>query len=511
MWVRGLLIGATCFCVCAAPASAVTVTYSPSVTVHDRPLPVVAGQPFTLGLTDMDPCPQSASVDWGGGQTSPVQIVPRAYGCTLEAAGMLSQPGPLTAHVTTTWDRSDYYTGPYDIPIDVAPWSFTPRAHKGIAGTEFAWVAARFAWSTASSPYTATADWGDGQRGPLVAANGDVVARHTYANAGTYPITVDLFVNGVPDGEVTTRAVISDCGADSPVGDGFVPPVADANSRWLAAIYHDVLGRAIDAPARSNLAHQLAVGTPREQIAASIVDSTEARTASLRATYSKLLGREPTETELGSATPQNLLPGLLTSDEYYELSHPEALGPELADLVGAASCDLLGRRATDAERTAVNGTIDRSQVIASMLARAEYRSHTVDTLYERYLRRAPTPAERMAGTTQPNLASTLLASAEYFRRANNGGVFLRSSISRGGHVRLALRRVAMLRLAVTRNGRRLGTVDLGRHPRGAVDIHWARRVRGRPLAPGTYELVLEAWSHGRLVDATDPKRLSLDG
>jgi hypothetical protein len=511
MRARLLLVGAMCFYAWAAtPASAITWTYSPSRTVQAVPFAVVAGQPFTLALTNMSPCPQSATVDWGTGQTSPVQVIPASYGgCTLEAGGTLSQPGPLTAHVTTTWDRPDYFTGPYDIPIDVAPWSFTARAHKGVAATELDWTVAQFAWSSASAASTATADWGDGQSGPITVRDGGIFAKHTYASAGTYPIKVDLFVNGVRDGEVTTRAVISGCGAESAVGDAFVPPLADANSRWLAGLYHDVLGRPIDEIARADLARQLAVGTRREQIARSILDSSEARTVFMKATYSKLLGRAPTDDELGSGAPQNLFPQLLASDEYYDLGHPESVGPELADLVGAASCDLLGRRATAAERTAVNDTVDRNKLIASMLGGAEYRLHAVDMLYERYLRRAPTPAERVAGIAQSNLAATLLASAEYFRRANNGGVFLRSSITRNGRLRLVVRTASILRLTVIRNGRRLGTVSLGRHARGPVDIHWTRRLSGHTLAPGTYELVLEAWSHGRLVDVADPTPLTI--
>ena len=110
---------------------------------------------------------------------------------------------------------------------------------------------------------------------------------------------------------------------------------------------------------------------------------------------------------------------------------------------------------------------------------------------------------------QSNLAATLLASPEYFRRANNGGAFMRSSISRHGRLRLVVRRASILRLAVARNGRRLGTVGLGRHTRGPVDIHWTRRLHGHALAPGTYELALEAWSHGRLVDATDASPLTI--
>jgi hypothetical protein len=204
-----------------------------------------------------------------------------------------------------------------------------------------------------------------------------------------------------------------------------------------------------------------------------------------------------------------LLPELLTSDEYFDLSRPQSVGPELADLVGAASCDLLGRPVTDAERTAVNSTLDRNTVIASMLGGAEYRLRTVDALYGRYLRRAPTWAERAAGIAQSNLAATLLASAEYFRRANNGGVFMSSLISRNGRLRLVVRRASILRLAVASNGRRLGSVSLGRHTHGPVDIHWTRRLQGHALAPGVYELMLEAWSDGRLVDATDASPLTV--
>lgn len=506
-----LAIGALCLAALAAPsASAVIVTGSPSMTVLAGPIAVTAGQPFTVWLQSMGPCPETATVDWGNGQSSPITLVPRPYEeCSLYGSGTLSQPGPLAVHIAATWSDPTYFTGPWDVPMVVQPWSFTARARKGVAGTELDWPVAQFTYTAGSGPYTATADFGDGQSGPVMVSGGDVYAKHTYAHPGSYPVTIDLFNGGVPDGEVTTRAVISGCGPGTPAGDAFVPPVANSNSRWLAALYHDVLGRAPDASAPTTFIHQLATGSTREQIAASVVGSPEASADALTATYQTLLGRPPSQDELaagGSATQ------VLTSDEYYDLSHPEANGPELADLVRAASCEMLGRPATDAEVATVQNSLDRAAAINSILASADYRSHSVDLLYERYLRRAPTAAERhaAAGRSQNDLGVALLASPEYFQRANGGGAIVNPSITRTARIRLVLRRASLLRLAVSRGGTRLGTAGLGRHARGRVDLRWNRRLHGHALRPGTYSLVLEVWSHGRLIDATDSVPLRIE-
>jgi hypothetical protein len=505
-----LAIGALCLAAWVAPsASAVIVTYSPSMTVLSGPIAVTAGQPFTVWLESMGPCPQTATVDWGNGQSSPITLVRRDYWeCDLYGSGTLSRPGPLTVHITATWSDPNYFTGPWDVPMVVEPWSFTAHARKGVAGAELDWPVAQFTYTAGSGPYTATADFGDGQSGPVTVSNGGVYAKHTYAHPGSYPVTIDLSDGGVPDGEVTTRAVIADCGPVTPAGDAFIPPVADANARWLAALYHDVLGRVPDAAAQSTFIHQIATGTTREQIAAAVVDSPEASADALKATYQALLGRPPSQDELAAG---GSVAQVLTSDEYYDLSHAEANGPELADLVRAASCDMLGRPATDAEIATVQNSLDRAGAINSILGSAGYRAHAVDVAYERYLRRAPTAAERqaVAGRSQNDLAVALLASPEYFQRANGGGAIVDPSIARDARIRLVLRRASLLRLAVIRGGTRLGTAALGRHARGQVDLHWNRDLHGHALRPGTYSVVLEAWSYGRLIDATDPVPLRI--
>jgi hypothetical protein len=46
-------------------------------------------------------------------------------------------------------------------------------------------------------------------------------------------------------------------------------------------------------------------------------------------------------------------------------------------------------------------------------------------------------------------------------------------------------------------------VNFGGQRKGRHAVHWNRRVRGKRLAKGSYELVLQVRRGGRLVDSSD--------
>jgi hypothetical protein len=46
-------------------------------------------------------------------------------------------------------------------------------------------------------------------------------------------------------------------------------------------------------------------------------------------------------------------------------------------------------------------------------------------------------------------------------------------------------------------------VSFGRQPRGLHTLRWDRRVRGKRLARGSYELVIQVRRGGKLIDVSD--------
>ncbi len=71
-----------------------------------------------------------------------------------------------------------------------------------------------------------------------------------------------------------------------------------------------------------------------------------------------------------------------------------------------------------------------------------------------------------------------------------------------GHTRVLGRRAPRLRL--------IGRVPLGQFPRGRARIHWNRKVHGRRLAPGTYQITVRALArNGRVEDLGRPQQIRI--
>ncbi|HEX6713389.1 MAG TPA: hypothetical protein VF066_08385 [Thermoleophilaceae bacterium] len=303
---------------------------------------------------------------------------------------------------------------------------------------------------------------------------------------------ISLLLNGALQAETSTRAVVSSCTPD--IGDAYVPPVADAYERWLMLLYRDVLGRAPERGAVDAARRALISGATRTSVALPVLRSPEAADRATARMFSTLLGRPANPGESSS------LIDVLESQEYADLSQPEFYGPDSGSLVQAAACDLLGRKAADSEVRAARMFLTRDQAVPAFLGSDDYRRGFVNQIYTRFLRRAATESELSQGATaQPDdVAAAVAGSAEYFRRANGGGTIDQLQTLTRGRIRVALRRAAELRVGVLRGGRRIGTVRLGHMARGVSVAKWRRRG-GAPAS-----LIVEAWSRGRLIDATDP-------
>ncbi len=67
-----------------------------------------------------------------------------------------------------------------------------------------------------------------------------------------------------------------------------------------------------------------------------------------------------------------------------------------------------------------------------------------------------------------------------------------------GHQQLLGRTAPRLKL--------IGRVPLGRFSRGRVHVRWDRKVNGRPLAPGLYQITVRALApNGRVEDLGRPR------
>jgi hypothetical protein len=99
-----------------------------------------------------------------------------------------------------------------------------------------------------------------------------------------------------------------------------------SNDGFLDSLFQDLLGRAPTASERGIQRTAIENGTPRSQIAQRILTSAEARTRVVKAYFTTLLSRQPTQAELNAylaqldagASPESVAASVLGSPEYVE-------------------------------------------------------------------------------------------------------------------------------------------------------------------------------------------------
>jgi hypothetical protein len=191
---------------------------------------------------------------------------------------------------------------------------------------------------------------------------------------------------------------------------------------------------------------------------------------------------------------------VLGTQEYADMSLPEAFGPDPGSVIQAAACDLLGRRATDDEVRSARQFLTRPAAVSAFLDSPAFRRGLANQVYARLLRRPATADESAASANADldELAAGLAGSRAYFEHANGGGTLAAATALPRDRVRVTLKRASELRVGLIRNGRRVRTIRLGRHVRGTSVAKW--RARGAGVDP----FIVEAWSRGRMIDATEP-------
>jgi hypothetical protein len=210
-------------------------------------------------------------------------------------------------------------------------------------------------------------------------------------------------------------------------------------------------------------------------------------------------------------------------------------GGTTVGFLGALYCDALSRTISPGEVASwthqLADGMTRQQVAQTVLASTEYRTDLIKSLYLGFLRRKAALSDDafwlasfQSGASDQQVVAMILSSQEYFDEFTSGGVtLLNPMITRLGVIQVVLQHPATLQLrvyellpAVQRDHiasaipgpaaprtRLLGTVNLGRHRKGRVTVHWNRKVDGRRLRAGRYELLIEARSGKRLRDMSD--------
>jgi hypothetical protein len=237
-------------------------------------------------------------------------------------------------------------------------------------------------------PYATTIDWGDGTT-TAGFASGVVRESHMYRGPGVYPVDVKLMRNGVQVADVTTRAVISDCGSQGPhSGPPYAPPPGSPIGRWLTVVYRDLVGRAIAGASLAAWKSEIAHGVSRSTIVRAIQATSSYREQVVDSTYDALLGRKPTADEVAGfgtvgVTGEEVAARVALTDEYTTMLRNSDVRAFFDTLV----CDSLHRSTTTAESERSSQAVSKSQIVSEIFASSEYRRRMIDATAWRLLRR----------------------------------------------------------------------------------------------------------------------------
>lgn len=222
--------------------------------------------------------------------------------------------------------------------------------------------------------------------------------------------------------------------------------VGNTDAKFVARLFQDLVGRAPDAAEEAPAALDfLKGGGSRAELAEVVADTDEFRAGTVQDFYQKLLGRAATAAEatagagkLNTGGVSALVGALIASPAYFAKSGGTQNGWQNAvnrDLIGTETTGGMGdgsvfptpilespAPASLPTSLPVNGA--RAPMVQALLASPEYFTNVVQTSYQKFLRRAATPAELSQwlgalqnGGSSDQVMLTLLTSDEYFNRA----------------------------------------------------------------------------------------------
>jgi hypothetical protein len=372
----------------------------------------------------------TAFITWGDGISSSGTIVPFSGGFEVVGSHSYSAAGSYILAVTI--QSQDGQTASASKPVLVADPPLSALSHtvtfkEGVPATA---VVASF---TDPDPhptpgeYSATISWGDGSSsaGTIVANGGgfDVSASHSYAEEGTYPITVTIQDAGT--GAVTANSTATVAGGVFLTGlTKDLVVFGHKNFSGQLATFVDA-----DADGTTN-PYSASIDWGDGTVTAGTVTLGQL-TGQYTVSGSHLFPAFAETRQITIAVTDNGGGGTETFTVQDTAVDPPYPGTANQLYVAQLYQDLLGRSADAAGLTAWSGLLDqgvsRSQVAHALAASPEYRADEVESLYRQYLHREA-DATGLAdfsrllanGGTVEQAAALLAGSAEYYQ-ARGGG------------------------------------------------------------------------------------------
>jgi hypothetical protein len=253
----------------------------------------------------------------------------------------------------------------------------------------------------AASTFSVSIDWGDGttSAGTVARVSGSpgaymVQGQHTYADEGTFTIRVTAADSGSAhdSGGSTVTASGKATVEEALLPDGIR---GTANQRFIAEVYHDVLGRSVDPSGLTTWTGLLDAGVSRLQVVLAIEDSPEYRALEVQAVYQRYLHRAADPFGLGvftaflavGGTAEQVATLVVTSPEYAQLHG----GSDDNRFLDALYADAFNRAVDPVGRVGATSAFaqgaSRAEIASAMFASAEYRNDLVTAFYHQVLDR----------------------------------------------------------------------------------------------------------------------------
>jgi hypothetical protein len=245
-----------------ATAGGTAAVADAGLTATGGKLTAVEGASFSgvvASFTDADPngsaSDYSATVDWGDGTTSSGTIAAASGGFVVTADHVYAEVGTFTAHVTIQDAGGSSAGADSAVGVTDAALTASGTAVTATEGAPFSGVVASFSDANpngAAGDFTAIITWGDRASSPgSISADGHggflVSGSHTYADEGSFPVSVSITDAG---GAATTAggtATVADAGLRATGGNivateaasfsGAVASFTDANPNGAVGDY----------------------------------------------------------------------------------------------------------------------------------------------------------------------------------------------------------------------------------------------------------------------------------
>jgi hypothetical protein len=343
---------------------------------------------------------------------------------TIHDAGGSSTTATGTANVTAS-SAAETIGG---AGLNLSGYEFSPLANVAVA---------TFTSSNPAEPanaFNATIDWGDDTTSAgsvVLTANAyTVLGTHQYSDEGNFTVQVSV-------GHAANPAVSATTGATATMHEELLAEgtAGASQQKYMGEIYRDVFNRQAEPNGREIWLGLLAQGATREAVAMTMLTraaSREFQIDTVAALYEQYLHRspEPSGSEswvaylYGGGTIEGMTMEIIGSPEYQQLRG----GGTTEGFLKAVFQDALGRPIDSPALAYFEGLMAKGasagEVAASILSSNEYRDVRVETIYEQLLDRPAMPtelesyaAELAAGARDEQIMSQLIASDEYFTKA----------------------------------------------------------------------------------------------